>query len=683
MKAKGTPFSMYPVGSAGLLRYTNWNSTHDPLITTRYVTLEEYYTKLLSIGRLNVTHSTTCSVVLGELGALGAIGIVNQTKRFPLVAMFGEHYISLSDPAISTALEQFKGWLQTVSLQDRTLELDERSEFRRRLDDLISIPCNNYRMCLTQSIFEFKHGLVWAAQYYNITRLQQASEADYGNLETKAHGGLENFVILAAPDAAEGYLFRPYLYDDEEEYRRQHATEETQTLTTTDNAPIIVQPAPNAWWQIFLGVVTTLVAAAFLAMWHKLLRGKRFHRRPTFPWYDLVDNDDHDNGGSDGGDDRPPGPREPDVSPLRQPRSIGAVDQFEEIPLDDFDFNEAGESFQEAIQLLDIGDLDSIRLQMPDHAMNLAYLQNATHGAELYTVFNLYITTLADSIETFWRRGIIVPSTMQDLRRYEQQLVRRNIPLPETTPTQLLMFAHRGSVGHRIIEHLKRTLLTTATNLSQTLEEHEQWVRDQRTLDPAFTTDFDHLVADMALNVYRVLGQALSSDDEGLVAAAEATIQVFNNYFETDLVSTTLVGRRRYLMATRASRAESERGESSDLTEDQKTQIVAKTIEKLDKELKLFETQIEAQRTVIEVTRAANARDNLLQPANTIANVVMAGAILRRGGTSRVVSLQPGNHPPAVGGPPAANIPRAQFIPFSTGGRVLGTGRVVRPRTGR
>ncbi|QGT40989.1 polyprotein [Wheat spindle streak mosaic virus] len=623
--------------------YTTWITAHDHWATSRFITLGDFYDCMSAAHRVDCSTVGGCSALHDLLADLGFINLVRRAKRFPMRANgIQGYYLNLSDDGIHNNLQAFLQILREIS--DGTNSNPDFADVRMRLNSMDSIPYNNPHACYTRNIFEDSNNLVWNYEFFRISAISQNAKADRERLERFTSASFREFVKEASNNT----------------YIAPMAVSESvpNQPTIEHEEPNVIAPPRNAWLQISIGIATAILGAIIFFFWKCFLRAKkiRFRGSDAFPWFHITHG-----GGPPFPPDIPP-PGSPYSSPSRTlPRTVVRDLSFnEDDDLLSVDLNEAGTRFSDIISMINRGDLRELQVAIPEHLSNLNLLQNSAHGSGFYTMVALYLATLNDAIVAYQERNDVSGATIQSLRTLELQLESRGILFNVAgTPTNFLHRNINASVGGAVVRITQSALLASGENfrtrMAATLDRVSSESSENRT-------PYDNRVFEMTTELFKAIAAALDADRNDVtphLANAEALLQVYNNLFGTDYVSTSLLALRRELIIRSAEGRIGEAPVSSPTAADD--ELVKLSITKLDKEIELFQAQIDGQRRVAAITEASNLRENILQPINTVANIAMAGAFLRGGARSRL----PGS--PATTVPP----PGAPFRPFTGRGHSL------------
>nr|BDO40461.1 MAG: polyprotein [Wheat yellow mosaic virus] len=613
-------------------QYTNWNFEHDHWITSRFITLEDYYTTMSSA--LNVDYRTKggCAALYDLFSDLGYSNMVRRTKRFPESAQgLSSFYFHLSDRAPFEAIQVFLSVLREIIHSD-DYDSPYRS-IRARLINLSSLPYDNPDACLTRNIFEDENKLVWNFEFYKVMTIAKNATADRETFFRSHVLPFRSFVKEASNDRYN--LPSPFEIT-------------TPVKATPDEVPLVESTTEStttnlsAWWQVAVGLFTTILAALLVFFWRCFLSAKKikFRKKDTFPWFS------YSHGGpppSPPGGPPPGSPR--DASYQQVPRTVVRDLSFDEDDdLQSVDLEEAGIRFKSLITTIERGNLQELQAVIPEHISDLNVLQSSAHGSGFYTMVSLYLSTLGDAITAFEQRNDISPATIQSLRTLELQLEARHLRFNEAgTPTHILQRSISASVGRAIIRLTQSALLASGEGFRTRMASTLQRIADERSNN---LTSFDARALDMTSELFQSIEAALDSDSSDIVpllANAEASLQVYNNFFGVNYVSTTLLALRRELILRSAEGRVGE--QPTGISEESNEELVQKSMQKLDKEIELFQAQIDSQRRVAEITESSNLRENILQPINTVANIAMAGAFLRGGARSRLPGVLPQAQP--------------------------------------
>nr|WKW47775.1 polyprotein [Wheat spindle streak mosaic virus] len=632
------------VGSHEDMRfYAHWLSIHDHWVTSRFITLGDFYACMSAAHRVDCSTVGGCSALHDLFADLGFINLVRRNKRFPMHANgIQGYYLNLSDDNINNNLQAFLQILREIS--NGTNLNPDFTDVLMRLTSMDSMPYNNPHACYTRNIFEDSNHLVWNLEFFRISAISQSARADRELLEGFTSASFQDFVKEASNNT---YIIPTAV----------SASVPSQP-TVEHEEPSVIAPPQNAWLQISIGIATAILGAIIFFFWKCFLRAKkiRFRGSDAFPWFHITHG-----GGPPFPPDIPP-PGSPYSSPSRiLPRTVVRDLSFnEDDDLLSVDLNEAGTRFNDIISMINRGDLRELQVAIPEHLSDLNLLQNSAHGSGFYTMVALYLATLNDAIVAYQERNDVSGATIQSLRTLELQLESRGILFNSAgTPTNFLHRNINASVGGAVVRITQSALLASGENfrtrMAATLDRVSSESSENRT-------PYDNRVFEMTTELFKAIAAALDADRNDVtphLANAEALLQVYNNLFGTDYVSTSLLALRRELIIRSAEGRVGEAPVSSPTAADD--ELVKLSITKLDKEIELFQAQIDGQRRVAAITEASNLRENILQPINTVANIAMAGAFLRGGARSRL----PGS--PATTVPP----PGTPFRPFTGRGHSL------------
>nr|UWL85809.1 polyprotein [Barley yellow mosaic virus] len=593
--------------------YTNWNSGHDHWIVNRFITVKDLHSSLKSALEVDLDTEGGRNAVLDLLLDLGVTNLVRREKRFPAYFQGAESvYLLLSCERVGNELVAVQDALQEPLANYSGLDL------RALIINLGGLPSRHSDICYTRNIFENDNHLVWNFEFYRIASITKNAQIDRDVLSSSMPNLFSDFVSESTNGQYRVKEPRPVA-----QYRVEH------------DEPV-ASSAPSAWWQVLIGITTAILGAIIFFLWRCFLRAKRvkFQAKDSFPWFTTSGDDDSPPPPGDS-PSRPPG-RSPDrVLPRTVVRDLSFNDDDD---LHSVDLNEAGSRFGEVVSLIARGNLRELAGAIPESLSNLTLLQTSASGSGFYTMVALYLATLGDAITAFHEHNDASPATIQSLRTLELQLEARGLRFNEAgTPANLIQRGVNSSVGRALVRLTQSALLATGENFRTRMATTLERIAAERlnTL-----TAYDQRVIEMTTELLAAIKTALEVERSELtphLANAEALLQVYNNLFSTDYASASLLAlRREMILRSAEGRVGEQPTSASDAANEE---LVQRSMTKLDKEIELFQAQIDSQRRAVTITEASNLRENILQPINTVANIAMAGAFLRGGARHRMPGM--------------------------------------------